>query len=212
MLVNGALGERGVPPVVVWASPPVERDTTVQPLAGPPPPQNAGGDARRTVSVATDPHRTSSMLCSINQLSVCTGFAYRTIKARLSGLKPVVDGAAHLYETAKALPLLYTSDHGHDLQKERARLAHHQANREAIREREARSQYMPTDLAVILCQTNAEQARERLSSVVGQVASKHPDLPHAVLNDLERFIGDALAELPPDGVPDEIKRRINNGR
>ena len=152
------------------------------------------------------------MLCSINQLSVYTGFAYRTIKARLSGLKPVVDGAAHLYETAKALPLLYTFDHGHDLQKERARLAHHQVNREAIREREARSQYMPTDLAVILCQTNAERARERFSVVVAQVAKKHPNIPRPALDDLARFIGEALAELGPDGVPAEIKRRINNGR
>lgn len=151
------------------------------------------------------------MLCSINQLSVYTGFAYRTIKARLSGLKPVVDGAAHLYETAKALPLLYTSSHGRDLQEERARLAHHQANREAMREAEEKARLMPTDLAVILCEENAKRARERLPAVVGQVAEKHPDIPPAVLDDLARYIAEALAELPPDGVPNEIKRRIERG-
>lgn len=149
------------------------------------------------------------MQLSINELSTHTGMSYRTIKNRLAGLKPERKGAAHLYRGEDAMPLLYSPETG-ALEHEKARLAHHQANMAAIREREARAQYIPTDLAVILCQTNAEQARERLSAVVEQVAKKHPDLPRAVLDDLERFIGDALAELGPDGVPAEIKRRINN--
>lgn len=150
------------------------------------------------------------MQISINELSVHTGFSYRTIKKRLAGLKPEIKGYAHLYRAEDAMPLLYAPE-TNALEHEKARLTHHQANMAAIREREARSRVMPTDVVVAMCQEIAEQARERLSAVVGEVASKLPDLPHAVLNDLERLIGDALAELPPDGVPYEIKRRIERG-
>lgn len=150
------------------------------------------------------------MQISINELSVHTGFSYRTIKKRLAGLKPEIKGAAHLYRAEDAMPLLYAPETG-ALEQEKARLTHHQANMAAIREREARSKYMPTDIAVFICQENAKRARERLPAVVGQVASQHPDLPRAVLDDLERYIAEALAELGPDGVPAEIRRRINNG-
>lgn len=150
------------------------------------------------------------MQISINELSVHTGFSYRTIKKRLAGLKPEIRGHAHLYRAEDAMPLLYAPETG-ALEHEKARLAHHQANLAAIKERELRSKSIPTSCVLAICQENAEQARERLSAVVGQVARKHPDIPPAVLDDLERFIGDALVELPPDGVPDEIRRRIERG-
>jgi len=70
---------------------------------------------------------------SISELSHLTGFDRRRIRAALCDL-PASKGAkgALLYETIEALPLLYLQPGDgdtFDLTDERARLAHHQANR-----------------------------------------------------------------------------------
>ena len=65
---------------------------------------------------------------SLRAIQDITGFGFRTIKQRLGNLPPERrDGTSHLYDTKKALPLLYTEkklEHGTlDLSQERAKLA-----------------------------------------------------------------------------------------
>jgi len=84
---------------------------------------------------------------SISRISELTGKGSRTIKSRLDTLTPVQDGKALKYETKEALPLLYGLDTqgAFDLEQERARLAHHQANNEALKEEVAKKNLIPAE-------------------------------------------------------------------
>lgn len=60
-----------------------------------------------------------------------TGVSYRTVKSRLAGVKAVMRGRDHLYETSEALPLIVLKQAATgslDIDVERARRVHHQAN------------------------------------------------------------------------------------
>ena len=147
---------------------------------------------------------------SVTRISEITGFDRRTIKARLSAMKPVKEGRSHLYETRDALRLLYLESEKavYDLQEERARLAHHQANMEKIKEDEARAMTIPTDLVIRLCSENNSAARTKLLSVPSQVKTKHGRLEQSVINDIEKYIHDALWELADDGIPPGLQQRM----
>jgi phage terminase Nu1 subunit (DNA packaging protein) len=83
---------------------------------------------------------------SLSRLSDLSGFAPRTIKTRIERLTPIKEGSATLYETRDALALMYRADQGEklfDLEQERARLSHHQANREALKEGIERGELIP---------------------------------------------------------------------
>ncbi|MCP3850112.1 MAG: hypothetical protein GY694_07755 [Gammaproteobacteria bacterium] len=85
-------------------------------------------------------------LYSISALNELTGIDRRTIKKRLENLTPVIDGSSHKYETKQALPLLYGVDDGeYDLTEERARLAHHQANKTSLEEQVLKGDLIPAE-------------------------------------------------------------------
>ena len=71
---------------------------------------------------------------SISRLSQLTGMTRETVAKRLVNLTPTIDGKAKKYDSREALPLLYGAGAKgeFDLQAERARLAHHQANLECL--------------------------------------------------------------------------------
>ena len=87
------------------------------------------------------------MLQSISQLSVLTGKARETITKRLENISFTKDGKSKLFESVEALPLIYDLDSqsAYDLQAERARLSHHQANCEALREKQLRKELIPVN-------------------------------------------------------------------
>ena len=93
------------------------------------------------------------MLQSISQLSALTGIHRGTVSKLLKDL-PAHPGKknAIVYESMEALPVLYQSTPGKtkgpadlDLSRERARLAHHQANVTAMQEAELKGQLVLAD-------------------------------------------------------------------
>jgi hypothetical protein len=86
------------------------------------------------------------MLLSINQLWELTGRDRKTITKHLEKL-PFIDGdkGAHLYESSKALPLIYAID---NLEAARAKQALSQASLNAVREEDLRKQRIPTQIAL----------------------------------------------------------------
>lgn len=93
------------------------------------------------------------MLISLSQISELVGSDRRTIKKRLGDYEPLIDGRAHLYESTEVLCLNAdptndrpTEGEIFDLTDERARLAHHQANKTALEEDTLRGTLMPAEL------------------------------------------------------------------
>lgn len=82
---------------------------------------------------------------SVSAISDLTGVDRRTIKKRLEDLKPIKEKTAHLYETREALPLIFLSDDEYDLSKERARLAHHQANKTELESKVLKGDLIPAN-------------------------------------------------------------------
>ena len=82
---------------------------------------------------------------SISRLSDLSGKSRATVVRRLEALKPIRDGASLLYESREALPLIFELDRQSDLElsAERARLAHHQANKTSLEEASMREELIP---------------------------------------------------------------------
>jgi hypothetical protein len=89
------------------------------------------------------------MLLSINQIAELTGRDRRTIAKRLQDLH-FVNGekCAHLYQSAEALPLVYSVD---NLEAARAKQALSQARLNAVREEELRRQRIPLAQPITSC-------------------------------------------------------------
>ena len=142
---------------------------------------------------------------STNRLSELTGMDVRTIKRRLATLQPAVQGRAHTYESRDALPLLYgqIDSSAYDLNQERARLAHHQANNESLREAQNRGELLPRGLVIQTWQGIVAAARARLLALPTKAA--HQLLGARTLAEAEEAVRthvyEALAELARDGLP-----------
>jgi phage terminase Nu1 subunit (DNA packaging protein) len=142
---------------------------------------------------------------STNRLSELTGMDVRTIKRRLATLQPTVQGRAHTYESRDALPLLYGAQDSaaFDLNQERARLAHHQANNESLREAQLRGDLLPRGLVIQTWQAIIAAARSRLLALPTKAA--HQLLAAKSLSEAEDvvrgYVYEALAELARDGLP-----------
>ena len=143
---------------------------------------------------------------STNRLSELTGMDVRTIKRRLATIQPTVQGRAHTYESRDALPLLYGAQDSaaFDLNQERARLAHHQANNEALKERTARGELIPRAVVIQAWQAMIAAARSRLLAIPTKAA--HRLLAVANLAEAEdvvrSHVHEALAELQQEAIPE----------
>lgn len=86
---------------------------------------------------------------SVSRLADLTGRAKETVSkaVKAAGLTPIVRGKAHLYESREVIPLLFDALDAEqlDLTKERARLAHHQANRTQLEEDALRGRLVPIE-------------------------------------------------------------------
>lgn len=100
---------------------------------------------------------------SISGLSELTSLDRRTVKGRLAGLSPEIEGKAHLYRTDEALPLLYcTAQEELDYQQERARLTHHQANKTELEEEELRGILVRVDQVVDIWTNSISNCKTKL--------------------------------------------------
>jgi len=143
-----------------------------------------------------------------------TGFDRRTIKSRLTDVEFLKDGTAHLYDTLVALPALYLNRSGggvhevYDLQEERARLAHHQANNEGIKEDAATGELYPVAFIVEQGAGIIAAAKVKLLSVHNRIASQFPSIPQEAIDEIEQTHLNALSELENDGLPQASVERI----
>ena len=148
---------------------------------------------------------------SIARLIELTGMGYTTVKKRTARLTPVKEGRALLLESRDALPLLYEATVGpkaFDLEQERARLAHHQANREAMKESEERGEYIPADVVRQYGIAAMVATKTKLLGIPSKLRGRYPDVPQAMIDDLTALHKEALTELGTDGLHDELRRRL----
>lgn len=149
---------------------------------------------------------------SLSRLSDLTGFAPRTIKARCERLTPIREGKATLYETRDALPMCYRDDIGDkrfDLEQERARLAHHQANREAMREASERGEYIPADIVKEYGAAAMTATKVKLLAIASKLRGRFPEVPQAMIDAIADLHREALQELGEDGLHAELRRRLD---
>ncbi len=94
---------------------------------------------------------------------------------------------------------------GYDKQEEEARLKHHQANNEALKEAEATGRLMKASVVVELCSSLVSNARARFLVLHNTIKNRHPTVNQIVIDDIEKSIIDALNELGTDGLPNSLR-------
>ena len=150
---------------------------------------------------------------SLSRIADLTGFAPRTIKSRCERLAPVKEGRATLYETRDALPLCYQQDFGEkrfDLEQERARLAHHQANREAMREASEKGEFIPADVVSEYGNAAMTATKVKLLAIASKLRGRFPDVPQAMIDAIAQLHREALQELGENGLHAELRKRISS--
>ena len=140
---------------------------------------------------------------SISELSHLTGFDRRRIRAALCDM-PASKGAkgAVMYESGAALPLLYLQPGDgdtFDLTDERARLAHHQANRAELEAKVFAGSLIEIESAADIVGEEYANVRSRLLGIPSRAAPQLIGLSIvAVKTLLDALIFEALAELTAD--------------
>ena len=147
---------------------------------------------------------------SISELSHLTGFDRRRIRAALCDL-PASKGAkgALLYETIEALPLLYLQPGDgdtFDLTDERARLAHHQANRAALEAEQLAGSLIEIEAVANVVGEEYSNVRSRLLAIPSKAAPQVIGLSIAAAKALlDDLIFEALDELTADDPPAQAR-------
>lgn len=116
-----------------------------------------------------------------------------------------------LFETREALPFLYELDVGEqnfDLTEERARLAHHQANNEALKEKQLSGELLPAELVIELGAALVAAARAKVLAIHSKCRSRFPGLDQDLADEIEDLSREALSELGSDGIPADLRRRF----
>jgi phage terminase Nu1 subunit (DNA packaging protein) len=140
---------------------------------------------------------------SISELSHLTGMDRRRIRGLLCDL-PSETGpkGALLYESAEALPLLYLQPGDgdtFDLTDERARLAHHQANRAALEAEQLAGSLIEIEAVASVVGEEYSNVRSRLLAISTRAAPQVIGLSivevKALLDDM---VFEALDELSAD--------------
>ena len=141
---------------------------------------------------------------SLSGLAEITGMDRRTVKDRVSSLTPRVQGKKHLYDTSRALPLIYCSygaggspDKAIDYQEERARLTHHQANIAELDEEERRGSLVKVDDVVDLWASAISNTKTKLLSLPNKITHQllAADDHKAALAIFKEQVNEALEEL-----------------
>ena len=147
---------------------------------------------------------------SISELSHLTGFDRRRIRAALCDM-PASKGAkgAVMYASVEALPLLYLQPGDgdtFDLTDERARLAHHQANRAELEAKVFAGSLIEIESAADIVGEEYANVRSRLLGIPSRAAPQLIGLSIvAVKTLLDDLIFEALAELTADAPPAQAR-------
>lgn len=149
---------------------------------------------------------------SINKLAEITGFTNRTVKRRLADLVPIIEGRSHLYDSRAALPLLYQVEReettSFDLTAERARLAHHQANIERMKEDQLAGSLVPEQVIREYGAGMVAAFRAKILSLHNKIRNRFPGIDKEIIHEIQALHSEALDELGNNGIPKEIQRTI----
>jgi hypothetical protein len=143
---------------------------------------------------------------SISELSHLTGFDRRRIRAALCDM-PSEKGSKGglMFETIEALPLLYLQPGDgdtFDLTTERARLAHHQANRAELEADLLAGSLIQIEAVADVVGEEYANARSRLLAIPSKAAPQVIGLSIAAAKALlDDMIFEALDELTADAPP-----------
>ena len=150
---------------------------------------------------------------STSQLSRMTGFARETIAKRLIDLESTVKGNAKLYDSKKALPILYgyQADALYDLTEQRARLTFHQAENEFLKEQENKGALVRAADVLAAWQMKIAATRAQLLSLPRKTAPLA--FVSSSVQEIETLTRDAvheaLDELAGSGLPADFERRLD---
>lgn len=138
--------------------------------------------------------------------------ARETVGKRLCDMDFILRRNAKLYESREALAILYDKssdvDAKYDLTEERARLAHHQANNEKLKEDQLRGSLIPEEVVREHGAGMVAAFRAKLLSLHNKIRNKFTSLSKDVIDEIQRLHHEALEELGTDGIPPEIRERI----
>lgn len=94
----------------------------------------------------------------------------------------------------------------YDKQEEEARLKHHQANNEALKEAEAVGRLLDSVVVVDMCSALVSNSRSRLLVIPNAIKNTFPHIEQELIDSIENAIIEALNELGKDGIPDSLSR------
>lgn len=140
---------------------------------------------------------------SLSELSNLTGIDRRRIGRCLVDLQPEKGPKGSLlYDSVQALPLLYlTPGDGdtYDLTQERARLAHHQANKAALEAKQLEGSLIPIEAVADTVGDEYANVRAKLLAIPARAAPQVVGLSTvATRTKLDDLIRECLEELTAD--------------
>lgn len=141
---------------------------------------------------------------SISELNLLTGIDRRRIARCLQDLAPETGPkGALLYESTEALPLLYLqpgAGDSFDLTAERARLAHHQANKAALEAEQLKGALIAVEDVADTVGEEYANVRAKLLGIPTRAAPMVVGLSTvAIRTKLDDLIRECLEELTADG-------------
>ena len=102
--------------------------------------------------------------------------------------------------------VITTGDEQYDKNEEEARLKHHQANNEALKEAEIIGRLVDSRMVVELCAGLVGNARSKILAIHNSVKNRYPNIDQAIIDDIEEQEIEALNELGEDGIPPNLNR------
>jgi len=114
-----------------------------------------------------------------------------------------------LLERAIAQRIVNNKGQNFDRRGEEARLKHHQANNEALKEAELTGSLIPREVVVELCSAGVSNARAKFSAVRIKILNQFPGLDQEILDTIEELHVNALEDLGEGGIPSGLSERIS---
>lgn len=147
-------------------------------------------------------HKSNLTELTLAQLETITGVSYKTIKKRIGNLAPIrSDGKALYFAPQIALPMIYElgqeEGQGASLDKEKARLAKHQADRAELEVGRMRGELIPAELVEKVWSEMVMAFRAKMLNLPTKCASVVAGISETldVEAELKRSIDEALTEL-----------------
>jgi len=153
------------------------------------------------------------MKANYQDLSELTGITFKTLKKRLSGLKPNREGKSLLFNSHEALPLIFKcnkcSGKGLDLSQERARLAREQADRLELQNAERRRELVQvSDMEKNWARVGVVAIKSRALALPSKFAPELAGVSN--YKEVKEILNGAIRELLQELVDDIVKMKLKD--